>query len=88
MRTVTRRRPKPCPDCGIAGSHRRGCQVAACPTGKVRYPDEERARDALASTLLARVLRDDQRRRETRAYACRDCRGWHLTSTPDRQETR
>ncbi|WP_369214991.1 hypothetical protein [Streptomyces flavofungini] len=51
---------------------------ADCPTGKLRYRDRIGAQYALA------VLRNrtSWRRRETRAYHCATCRGWHLTSKP------
>lgn len=51
-----------------------------CPSGKVRYPDGERAQTALE---LIRLTRDLQPwRRERRGYFCPKCRGIHLTSRP------
>ncbi|WP_309049048.1 hypothetical protein [Streptomyces sp.] len=49
-----------------------------CPTGKRRYRDRIGAKYALA------VLKESAswRRQETRAYHCRACNGWHLTSKP------
>jgi hypothetical protein len=47
-----------------------------CPTAdKIRHRDELAAKIALAS---ANNGKGD--RRESRAYYCRHCRGWHLTS--------
>ncbi len=54
-----------------------------CPTtGKRRYRDELAAKLALADIDRRRrgTGRELDRRHETRAYACRACSGWHLTS--------
>ena len=48
----------------------------SCPSGKRRYRDHIGAQFALA---VIRHRRTD-RRRETRAYPCPICHGWHLTS--------
>lgn len=50
-----------------------------CPTGKLRYRDNIAAQWALAT-----INDTDPRRREQRAYACPRCRGWHLTSKPQK----
>lgn len=52
--------------------------TAACATGKRRYRNRLDAKIALTDTRR----RD---RRETRAYRCNTCRGWHLTSQPARR---
>ncbi|MFE9736167.1 hypothetical protein ACFYO9_37575 [Streptomyces sp. NPDC005863] len=49
-----------------------------CLTGKRRYRDRIGAQLALA--VIRR--RGGQQRRETRAYHCHGCDGWHLTSKP------
>ncbi|MDR3084300.1 MAG: hypothetical protein LBV60_25870 [Streptomyces sp.] len=51
---------------------------STCQTGKQRF------RDRLAAQLaLVRIGNSNSsRRRETRAYRCPHCRGWHLTSRP------
>lgn len=46
-----------------------------CTTGKTRYRDELGAKLA-----LVRTARGNGNRRETRAYRCPACHGWHLTS--------
>ena len=52
-----------------------------CPTGKIRYRNEEHASDALADIRLARRNADaDPEATESRYYYCRRCNGWHLTS--------
>lgn len=47
-----------------------------CPSGKRRY------RDRIGAQLALAVIRHRRtsRRRETRAYRCATCHGWHLTS--------
>lgn len=54
-----------------------------CPSGKIRY------RHLVAAQLaLATVQREDDTARpktETRAYRCPLCRGFHLTSRPQRR---
>lgn len=57
---------------------------------KRRYRDHAHAVKALRNSARARYLSDvDElratRRRETRAYECDDCGGWHLTSQPQRE---
>lgn len=49
----------------------------SCLTGKRRYRDRVGAKFALA--VIKR--RGGKRRRETRAYRCPTCNGWHLTSS-------
>lgn len=56
--------------------------MSRCP--KVRYRDELAAKIALASTSAAADRRNDEKRRERRAYRCPRCKGWHLTSQPPR----
>ncbi|MFG3120887.1 hypothetical protein ACGFYO_02690 [Streptomyces sp. NPDC048201] len=56
---------------------RRPQPVGACPSGKLRW------RDRIAAQLaLAGMDNIDPARRESRAYRCHMCRGWHLTSKP------
>lgn len=47
-----------------------------CPSGKRRY------RDRIGAQLALAIIRHrrNSRRRETRAYPCPTCSGWHLTS--------
>lgn len=47
-----------------------------CLSGKRRY------RDRIGAQLALAVIRHrgNNKRRETRAYRCPTCRGWHLTS--------
>lgn len=54
------------------------------PTRKARYRSKGAALEALASTQRARVECGDHRRRESRAYFCRYCLGFHLSSEPQR----
>jgi hypothetical protein len=68
--------------------HRRRKNPALCPaTKKIRYKDHHDATLALESIHLsaswATIHDQDTCRKETRAYACPDCDGWHLTSHPD-----
>lgn len=62
--------------------------MTAAPGGglcrKVRFPTLAAAEEALLAAKIARALRRSAKRRERRAYVCRTCRGWHLTSRPDR----
>lgn len=51
-----------------------------CPTGKIRYRNENRAQRALGSAW--RAFRP-ARKLECRAYQCDRCGGWHLTSMPE-----
>lgn len=51
--------------------------------GKLRYADQHAALQALASCMLAN-WRGEPKRRELRAYECRHCGGWHLTSQEKR----
>jgi hypothetical protein len=62
-------------------------RLKACrTTGKVRFPDSRAAVEALhrAKTIqyFAELDSTPTRRRECRHYRCRECKGWHLTSTP------
>jgi hypothetical protein len=52
--------------------------VTECKSGKVRY------RDGIAAMLALAKIRNDEPagHTEKRAYKCRDCHGWHLTSRP------
>jgi hypothetical protein len=52
--------------------------VAGCV--KVRYPSLEQARQVLIDAKIRAALHHNRRRREQRAYFCRACCGWHLTS--------
>jgi hypothetical protein len=52
-----------------------------CPTGKQRFETHEQARQALAD-IAALAVQGNPRRRESRAYRCKLCKGgWHLTSS-------
>lgn len=53
--------------------------VRSC--GKVRYRSEMEARMILA------LMPDKPQRRECRAYECRRCGGYHLTSKPLQEAT-
>lgn len=60
-----------------------------CPaTGKVRYGERKDIklvmRQADSDRSQARLDNVACSRREIRSYSCSDCRGWHLTSQPDR----
>lgn len=54
------------------------------PTGKRRFRDHDEAVAALHSACNSRTAAahcgTTTRRRETRAYQCGACNGWHLTS--------
>lgn len=53
--------------------------MAECP--KIRYRDRLAALIALSNTQRGRRNSTlEARRREIRAYRCRRCHGWHLTS--------
>ena len=55
----------------------------SCPTGKRRWPTEHAAGAALRSAQQTRMRRargDHRGKLEDRAYACVDCKGYHLTS--------
>jgi len=61
--------------------------LTRCPVGgKRRFRDETEAVEALHRAVaapargLANRERTTTRRRECRAYPCRVCQGWHLTS--------
>lgn len=47
-----------------------------CPSHKVSYPTEISAKIALARL----IMQDKPGHTEKRAYRCRACRRWHLTS--------
>lgn len=51
------------------------------PTGKVRYRTRAAALIGLGETQQA-AEEGDHRRREERAYHCKQCDGFHLTSKP------
>ena len=60
--------------------------LARCPGGgKRRFRDQTEAVEALHRAVAARRLanreRTETRRQECRAYPCRACQGWHLTSS-------
>ena len=56
-----------------------------CPTGKRRFVTEQYARAELVGTTMARNNGRAQRQ-ECRAYLCPICKGWHLTSKPERKQ--
>lgn len=49
-----------------------------CACGKISYFSEAEARSQLDE--LRERAKGNPRRRESRAYACNECGGWHLTS--------
>lgn len=57
-----------------------------CPTGKIRYPSAIDAGIALGKAQASRRTRGRDEVVEVRQYLCDLCRGWHLTSKPQRQE--
>lgn len=62
--------------------------MSGCPSGKLRYRDRVDALIALsrASEKASRYRHQHEKRRESRAYLCDRCKGWHLTSQPARKE--
>ena len=48
-----------------------------CPSGKIRYHDQEQAIAALHKILS----KDTRKHHPNRVYECQDCSGYHLTST-------
>lgn len=71
----------------VASSMRRQKSRVTEPTctKKVRYRDKKEALNALhkIQTKIRRPLSEGDgwtQRRECRAYACEECKGWHLTS--------
>jgi hypothetical protein len=55
----------------------------SCSTGKQPFPTETAARSALLDARISATLRNNQRRREQRYYACPHCHRWHLSSRED-----
>lgn len=50
---------------------------------KRRFPTLAAAEQALLNAKIAQAFRPHTtRRREVRAYVCRQCSAWHLTSQP------
>lgn len=66
----------------VAQAGRDHAHAARC--GKVCFPTEQAARDALVQAKIAHSLRGNTGRREQRAYPCEACNAWHLTSSPSR----
>ena len=59
-----------------------------CPTGKRRYDSANEARRAMTSIRTARARSENGRaRRETSAYRCPICLGFHLTSRRNHDQT-
>ena len=58
----------------------------SCPTGKVRFKDHHLAVAALHKAKNSRAFAEeneiDTSRLEVRDYACKFCKGFHLTSKP------
>lgn len=80
------RRP-PCRVCGVqAGTHLRDCRAWCHAERKLRHPDRHSALVALTDAKIQRVLHHMNGYRQERAYECPTCRGWHLTSKPDRAD--
>lgn len=51
-----------------------------CPkTGKIRFPTVQRARE----TINLLKVKSRRSRRPERAYHCKHCNGWHLTSNEE-----
>jgi len=65
-------------------SHMQPRRMTHCPvTGKARFRNQGDAKDALLHAAFARAVTlgsEATRREEVRAYWCRHCHGWHLTS--------
>ena len=62
--------------------------MAKCGTvGKVKFPNQMEAQLAIANIAKSAALHPKQKYREvpTRAYACKFCKGWHLTSQAKNQ---
>lgn len=57
---------------------------AQCATGKVRFRDHDEAVQALWNAHVLRQIEGNTERQERRAYECRRCNGWHLTSQPNK----
>ncbi|MEY3696965.1 MAG: hypothetical protein RJA41_615 [Actinomycetota bacterium] len=59
----------------------------SCPTGKVRFKDHDHAVSALHKAKNRRALALENEietpRQECRAYKCKACKGFHLTSKAD-----
>lgn len=51
-----------------------------CGSGKVRYPSEPEALDAMMRVRKERVRNGETRTPENRIYYCEQCEGWHLSS--------
>lgn len=70
-------------------THRRRAHLGHCRRGgKRRFRDQREATRALQAAEAARQIAEAEGRpcprRERRAYFCDGCRGWHLTSQPER----
>jgi cytochrome c553 len=58
-----------------------------CPSGKTRYATERLALIVLTGVrarVALQIGRGWSKRRESRAYRCKRCHGWHLTSQPQK----
>jgi len=87
-RRSERQRPK-----GHRLPHRRShSRRTTCECGKIRYPDHTAAVVALHEAANSRRFAAEHgltsARREIRSYACKQCRGFHLTSIPVFEEAR
>lgn len=58
--------------------------MSGCKTGKTRYRTERIAKAVLTDCLIKQAFNERTKRRERRAYECRFCGGWHLTSKPEK----
>lgn len=56
----------------------------SCPTGKRRFVTEAYARAELVGAIIRRN-RGNVKRQEQRVYPCPLCKGYHLTSKPERK---
>jgi hypothetical protein len=62
-----------------AGKQRSRRHVRRCACGKQCFPSERAAKEVVLEARIARVLRNNDRRREDRHYRCRFGE-WHTTS--------
>lgn len=54
-----------------------GHKLAVCPTGRIRYRDRSQAQDAVVA-MRRSFSKSKLSRFEVVAWACADCRGFHL----------
>ena len=62
-------------------SHKRKPKPKRCPeTGKIKFPTQREANEAVGRALLS----TETARNERRSYKCERCGAWHLTSQAKR----